>query len=151
MRLRRRRTEDGAVAVEFALIMTFVLLPLVFGIIDFGFLFAQDLALGNASRQTARYGVIQGRACDTLVAEAKNAAAPLVPLEDSNVSVTRGLDAATAVPACNDATLEPCEGSEVNDNLYVTVTHHANMLVPIVPGVSSVDLDSQGVFRCEFS
>ena len=57
MRLRTRtngRTERGAAAVEFALVVL-PLLMIVAGIINFGFIFAQQLSLSNGARQAARF------------------------------------------------------------------------------------------------
>ncbi len=51
------RTERGASAVEFALVVI-PLLMIVAGIVNFGFVFAQQLALDNAVRAGARAGVV---------------------------------------------------------------------------------------------
>lgn len=51
--MRHRRPERGAAAVEFALILP-ILLTLVFGIIEFGWAFGQQVSLGNAAREAAR-------------------------------------------------------------------------------------------------
>ena len=69
-----------------------ILLMLVFAIISYGFLFAQDLALGNAARQTARYGAVENRTCDEVKAEALAAAAPLVNLNQTGsvIEIKRG-------------------------------------------------------------
>ena len=128
-----------------------LLLLLLFGIITFGFLFAQDLALGNSSRQSARYGVVQGHSCASVIAEAKDSSEPLVTLVDSDVIVLRGKTPSTATPVCGDPSVEPCKDSEIDDNLYVRVDYTASVLLPL-PGMgSTVDLDGEGVFRCEFS
>ena len=55
--IRRVRGERGAAAVEFAL----VLLPLcliLLGIIEFGWIFNQQISLSNAAREAARYYVV---------------------------------------------------------------------------------------------
>ena len=53
--LRRGRGQEGAVAVEFALILP-ILLLLVAGIIDFGHYWYIGHVLSDASREGARYG-----------------------------------------------------------------------------------------------
>ena len=62
---RNGRTERGAAAVEFA----FIVLPLMLiicGIVNFGFAFAQQLALDNSVRAGARAGVVdRGTAAPT--------------------------------------------------------------------------------------
>ena len=50
-----RRTQGGAVAVEFALILP-VLAMLIIGIVTFGFAFNDQLALTNTVREGARFG-----------------------------------------------------------------------------------------------
>ena len=52
---KRRKNEGGAAALEFALVMPLLFL-LLFGIIAFGVVFAQNLALSNAAREAARFG-----------------------------------------------------------------------------------------------
>ena len=57
-RLRRAPSDDGAAAVEFALVVP-LLLALAFGIIDFGILFGQNLSLNNAARDAGRFSVVR--------------------------------------------------------------------------------------------
>src|SRR3954470_16191750 len=54
----RRRGEDGAAAVEFALLLP-ILLIVVFGIIDFGRLYNMQIALSQGAREGVR-GVALG-------------------------------------------------------------------------------------------
>ena len=149
---RRRRDDGGAAAVEFALVAP-ILLVLVFAIISFGFLFGQDLALGNAARQVARYGAVEGRTCGDVKAEAVSAAAPLVDMNasGSTVVIKRGTASGAKTTICGTNAQLPCKGSGTNDNIYVTLTFTADVLIPVVPGMgSSEQLDGEGVFRCEW-
>ena len=52
-----RRREDGQAMLEFALVLPIFLLILC-GIIDFGWLFYNQLALNNICREGARYAVV---------------------------------------------------------------------------------------------
>ncbi len=54
---KKYRREDGQAMVEFALILPIFLLILC-GIIDFGWLFYNQLSLNNACREGARYAVV---------------------------------------------------------------------------------------------
>ena len=54
---RMRKSEAGQSMVEMALVLP-ILLLLVGGIMDFGWLFYNQLALTNAAREGARYAVI---------------------------------------------------------------------------------------------
>lgn len=78
MRIRRR--DDGAAAVEFALILP-VLLTVMFGIIEFGWAFGQQVSLGNAAREAARTMAIHWAepGADAEAIEEGLAAAPLIP------------------------------------------------------------------------
>ena len=55
---KRLRSESGASAVEFALLLP-VLMMVLFGIIEFGFALYQQAVLTNASREGARLGIVQ--------------------------------------------------------------------------------------------
>lgn len=52
---RRRNTDDGAAAVEFALLLPIFLL-ILFGVIFFGFAFNTKINLTQTARETSRYG-----------------------------------------------------------------------------------------------
>lgn len=58
----RWRKEDGQSTVEFALVLP-ILLLLIFGMMDFGWLFYNKVMVNNASREGARYAVIN---CGTI-------------------------------------------------------------------------------------
>lgn len=53
----RRRSDRGAAAVEFALVSVF-LLPILFGIIDYGLFFADSLTIRDGARAAARQGAL---------------------------------------------------------------------------------------------
>lgn len=140
----QRAREDGAQAVEFALVLP-ILLLVVFGIITFGIIFAQQLALGNAAGQAARSGVVGERTCGEIVAEAAaNAVTLAMPSASEEVEVIVSRD---GVPCSSDATI-PCEGSDPGDNVEVRASF---VSAPLVPLLGDVTLNGTGVFRCEFS
>lgn len=158
--VRHVRREDGAAAVEFALILP-VLLVVVFGIISFGIIFAQELSLGNGARQGARYGVVADRNCAEIAAEARSGAATISMGENQvGVVVRRGITetAAASNELCNvpagsggSTTVVPCDGATTGDNLYVYTKFGSQVTVPLVPMSGIVALEGSGVFRCEFS
>jgi hypothetical protein len=57
VRLRRgAKSEGGQAMVEVALLMTLLMMPIVFGLIEMGFLFSSHLTLSGATREGARMG-----------------------------------------------------------------------------------------------
>jgi len=161
------RRDEGAAAVEFALVVPLLLL-LVFGIIDFGILFGQNLALSNAARDAARFGVVRqidgsaGRSCYQVLKRTRDAAVTIaLNPNDVGVTVTRNgtticsVAAGTALPAsANTAALQklPCAGSVsgTDDQLRVAATYSGRMVIPVIPG-SSFSLTGNGYFKCEYS
>jgi Flp pilus assembly protein TadG len=148
---RHPRTESGAAAVELALVIPLVVMLLA-GVVAFGIVFAQQLSLGNAARQAARYGVVADRSCAQIVGEAQRAATTIdMAGRDVTVDVRVGATRTSATPRCTDPAAVPCDGSQVGDNVYVTVRHTSRLVVPLAVVEQDFDLDGTGVFRCEFS
>ncbi len=152
-----RRQEKGAAVVEFA-IVTPLLLMVVFGIIAFGMLFAQNLSLNNAARQAARSGVIKGTTCAQINSLAKDSAATInMPSSAVQVKVFRG----AAEPAnwnatsnlCTTAnnTMQPCTGQPKGTNLYVRLTYDSELIIPLFITDNHFNVTGKGVFRCEYS
>jgi Flp pilus assembly protein TadG len=145
-RRRREAGDRGASVVEFALVLP-ILVLLVFGIINFGVIFGQQLSMGNAARQAARFGVVEGRTCQHIVDEAK-AVVPTIGLSASEVTVTVQ---ATGKSPCSGGATIPCESVASNGSVKVTLTTDSDVLVPYPPFPDTIDLESTGEFRCEFS
>jgi Flp pilus assembly protein TadG len=144
------RRDRGASAVEFALVMP-IFIMLLFGIVSFGMVFAQELALSNGARQAARFGVVEGRTCGELTTEARNASQSLgMVAADVSVDVKRGHTAAGATAICGNTANNPCEGSAANDSLFVTTSYTSNLMIPLVV-TKDVELTEEGIFRCEYS
>lgn len=151
----RRRSEQGATAVEFALVLP-ILTTLVFGIISFGIIFAQQLSLGNAARQGARFGAAdQDRTCADVVNQTKGVLTNTLAMNLNTVTytVTRGTDATTTFSPCSgdpglDTATKPCAGSGATDNLYVRANYSSTMIVPFVQ--PTFNLKGLGGFRCEY-
>ena len=160
-----RRDDDGAAAVEFALVVVPLIL-LVFGIIAFGIVFAQQLALNNSAREAARWGVVRtvdggaGRDCrDVLAAARVSAGAIGMDPVEVGVTVSRagatvcGVAAGTALPSSGTGyTTRPCagSGSGTSDQLEVITSFQSAVVVPLLP-LPTFDLRGTGVFRCEYS
>lgn len=134
----------GAAMVEFALILP-VLLVLVLGIINFGYLFGQKLSLNQAVREGARMAVVPGT---------NNGAN--VDSTGEIQTIVRNSTGGLVTKANVAVTLSPqntgCKAMDVGQPLTVRATYPAPLLVPLpVPGVpTSFTLNSEAVFRCEW-
>jgi len=177
---RKARSDDGAAAVEFALIVPLLLL-LVFGIINFAALFSTQLAINNGVRQAARQAVVAGsttgQQCGNLVGAVQEASSPPLGTDKSTiqvktvrVSTTDPSGAATATPCGNNfnslgtamtagqQATRVCANSAVNstgasESVRVEAKVAAKFLAPMpIPGFSGTfTLTSKAVYRCEFS
>jgi Flp pilus assembly protein TadG len=89
-----RRSERGAAAVEFALILP-VLLVLVLGIVEFGHAFQVQAQLSSAARDGARSAAL-GNTATTARTQVKNSASTLNPaITDTQITVGTCQTAAT--------------------------------------------------------
>ena len=142
-------TERGASAVEFALVVPILILIMI-GIVNFGFVLAQQISLNNAARQAARYAVVDGRTCADIKTEGKNAA------ETVGMSVSAGTVPTPVVTNCGADTVKPCASSAPNTNITVTMTRTgaANAWIITAPPFNLMPVPTVrgvGVMRCEFS
>jgi Flp pilus assembly protein TadG len=156
-RLRGSRAERGAAAVEFAIVLT-VLLLILLGIIDFGRLLFVSQAVKSASREGARVAAVRtvwgvNASTDPSVlkaatdagsaAQALSGGGPLVIANNKGVS--------TNVPLC------PSPAVSTTAPVQVTVTATFRWLTPIgaLPGLSAPGLtgtkpvSSTTTMRCE--
>lgn len=90
----RLRGEEGAAAVEFA-IVSMLLIMLLVGIIQFAFLFNQWQQIEHASREGARWASLGNVASQ--VRSVVKAAAPGIAIADSDITVNPA-DPSTAAP-----------------------------------------------------
>jgi Flp pilus assembly protein TadG len=142
---RRHREERGAAALEFALVVP-ILLVVVFGIVNLGFVLAQQISLNNGARQAARFAVVDGRTCTQIQAEARDSAST-IGMQPSEVPTP------VITPACSGTT-KPCTGTTAGANVTVTMTRSAGWVVPFPPLFTtgnSPTLTGTAVMRCEFS
>lgn len=143
---RRRRDERGAAAIEFALLVLPLMLVLG-GIVNFGVVFSQKLALDNAVRQAARAAVVDTDATgDEIEQQAADA------FNDAAIADEDGTRVPTIVIASTKGT-ETCVGSDFGDELTVTGTFDGEFLFPwMLPGMpQAIELKSEGKFQCEFA
>lgn len=157
---RGRRRDGGAAAVEFALVVP-ILLLLVFAIIQFGFILAQQNALNGAVRTGARYGTVNAfsgsHTCGNVVTRVQETA-HTIGVDTAQVYVDVRL-AGESDPVCTsdgggDLTETPCTDSNATAaaprNLTVYARFDSDFLVPVPLTGSSMRLESEGVYQCEY-
>src|SRR5918996_589220 len=88
------RQEDGAAAVEFALIVG-LLAMLVFGLLEYGLAFWQVQNLRAATREGARVAAVRGSSDDIRLAMENSASGSLTGGEDFTISPGEGCTADT--------------------------------------------------------
>lgn len=163
------RREDGAAAVEMALVVP-VLVLLVFAIIQFGIALSQKLALSNGARQGARYGAVpnpnpttgaETTTCSSILTEAQQAASTGLGLSSSAVGVTIVAPTGSTQPCTSSGPVtssagftsspsnDPCVGSTSGQDLTVITSYTGSLNIPFGPSMS-LPMQSQGVYECEF-
>lgn len=121
--MKRLRDEKGQSMVEFALVLP-VLVAVVFGIIDFGWLFFNKLSVENGAREGARYAAVQA------AEQTPDAMKPMVMQKvKANVSVALADDDVEITQEVTDI-----DGDGTPEAKYVTVKVMADVpvLTPIV-------------------
>ena len=125
---RGRRSERGAVAVEFAILLP-VFLLLAFGICDFGHAYYMKQVVTNASRDGARYGSLYSTALPntfspTISAWVTSKYASVLPA-DANLQVTPGGTGYTSGTTGDDISVQ------------VTATKHWWVVGSLIPGLGA--------------
>ncbi len=145
IRDRIQRGEEGAVAVEFAVILV-LLCMILFGIIEFGITLSKYEMYVGAAREGARYAAVRCKpdsssgCTDALIVtrtfNSMSCAAPCTPADVFSPGTP------TASKVC---TSDP---NVVGTEVSVSWIQHFSILIPFVPDLS-FDKEVKGVFRCE--
>jgi Flp pilus assembly protein TadG len=143
--------------VEFIIMLPIFTLVLV-GIIGFGIVLSQQIALTNAVRQGARAAVVAGsdvtvQSCGGIVTNVRSdLGAPGMAPALATVRVARidsGTGAVRSGYPCTTGTAKVCAGSATGgsvDSVRVDATYPADLL-----GFGTVSLEARAVYQCEFS
>ena len=126
---KRLRSDRGAAAVEFALVVP-VLLVLVLGIVEFGRAYNIQTTLSAAAREGVRTMALQNSA-PAARTSAKSAAAPAVTLTDGQISVSA---------AC------PVAGTNTSATVTVTINYPLTFITNFFG--TAPNLTATGVMRC---
>ena len=145
---RLARESRGASSIEFALVLT-LLLMIVLGVIQFGLCWYTKYALACASREGARYGVLWHTdnnndriipnaltpSIETVVRDYLTGLCP--SLSQDKVTVTPSGPAFTSGTTGTDLTVT------------VTCQNPWNLLGPIIPSLNNLTFSAETTMRCE--
>jgi Flp pilus assembly protein TadG len=137
-----KKREDGAAAVEFALVFT-LLMTIVFGIIQFGKLYGEYEALVSAAREGGRVAAVQG----TTVAVKNEVVAAAAPYTIICAAGT-GATCVQLAPGPGGATGTSCNNTNSGTNVTVSWDQRFTLSFPLVPPFNRT-VHIQAVFRCE--
>ena len=132
--------EKGQSAVEFALTLP-ILIVLLCGIIDFGWLFSCDIAATNAAREAARYTAVHyyDSSTDDDLAKAQSIVledAPQLPTSSTSVTLT-------SLDLDNDG---------IQESIQVAVSSPVQLLTGLtsaIIGKSSITLSATSIMKFE--
>ncbi len=116
----KRDDERGAAAVEFALVVP-LLLMLVFGIVDFGYMINRASIVNNAARDAAREGSLHGTQADITAA----ATSSLNGVPNTTITVSCRKPDGTTCGAGYDTDAAP------GGTALVTINYEHQMITPI--------------------
>jgi Flp pilus assembly protein TadG len=130
------RTERGASAVEFAIVLP-VLFLVIAGIVDFGRYFFTQIQVTNAAREGARAAVVL----------------PNPAASDMTAITQRALAGAAGVPGVGASVVATCPAASSNATVQVTATFDWIIMKPAIQMVGgswglSGPVVANGVMRC---
>ncbi|HZD18739.1 MAG TPA: TadE family protein [Actinomycetota bacterium] len=131
----RLQREEGASAVEFAIIASLLFL-IVFGIIEYGRIYSEYQVFQAAAREGARVAAVRGSMAE-IEARVNEATGPYTKDQPVSVSVSDG-----------GAGDPPCSSSTVGESVTVSWTQNFKVLVGLLPPLNR-NIVIKGVFRCE--
>jgi Flp pilus assembly protein TadG len=153
--------EDGASAVEFAIVAS-VLLMVLFGTIQFGIAYNRYQGLNAAAREGARVGSLQNTTVDTIRSRVLSSLSIIDPTNFSSsytcpgtlntdqgcIEVSQQDTTSGNYTVLTSGTAVPCDPSHSTANLKVSATYKTLVQIPLWKS-ASVTMSGDGIFKCE--
>jgi Flp pilus assembly protein TadG len=155
----KMRREEGAAAVEFALIVG-VLAMLIFGMLQYGIAFFELQNLRSAAREGARIGAV-GATADQVKTRVSEASGNSIPAGSAAVTVAYTNNGTTWSTVTGATRACPAKSQQTtNSQNRVTIDLSSASLpaslqdvftldIPLMPRISLRNAGVTGVFRCE--
>jgi Flp pilus assembly pilin Flp len=139
---REAKREEGAAAVEFALIVG-LLAMLIFGMMEYGLAFWQLQSLRAATREGARVAAVGGDEGQVAAAVVKGSGGSL-PAGFSGISISGG-----GCPEAGDGAIDEAVTVSIdNGSLPANIQEIFSIDIPLLPSLQ-LNPDIEGTFRCE--
>lgn len=126
----KRRTERGAIAVEAALVLTFIMIPLVLGVITYGSYFWQAQKVQPLSTRLPMDDVVGEFDCAQLIDRVKTTVQNALPNVEGSVGGVLPLDA-IGVQVVN---VLPTVGVDILLSIQIPVISELGSLLPLPNG-----------------
>jgi Flp pilus assembly protein TadG len=152
LRWTKIRKCDGAAAVEFAICGS-VLIMLLLGIVEFGFLWYQKATITNASREGARYGVTYQTDVNGIRLAPKNITTPYTIQTLVTNYLTNSIPAGSfTITVADDSTNTGgytlgTKGKPIV--VKVTCTNKMDLLSGFIPSLKNITFKAQSTMNCE--
>jgi Flp pilus assembly protein TadG len=140
--IKRAKRHDGAVAVEFAVLLPLMLM-ILFAVIGFGQALSRVQGYVGAAREGARYVAVHcdnistGCSAGAVNTRVQQAAGANNPIGVANVTVTQTNPGGVALPNCAPASI-----------VSVSWTQPLTIEIPFIP-TFNLSVPITGTFRCE--
>jgi Flp pilus assembly protein TadG len=133
---RSRRDEGGAATVEAALILCFLVLPIVFGILSYGYMLTFRQSLSQAATEAARAAAVKSVSGTTAERQAAQTTAAKAAVDEAVSTFNSTMKCGQANLTCN-VTFEPCPDVSPTGCVKVQVAYpyRDHSLLPTVPGL----------------
>jgi Flp pilus assembly protein TadG len=133
---RSRRDEGGAATVEAALILCFLVLPIVFGILSYGYMLTFRQSLSQAATEAARAAAVKTVSGDTAARRAAQETAAKAAVDEAVGTFSSTMKCGQGNLSCT-VTFVPCPDVSTSGCVKVDVNYpyRDHSLLPTVPGL----------------
>jgi hypothetical protein len=157
--MKRMQSEDGASAVEFAIVASLLFL-LLFGIIQFGIAYNRYQGLQAGAREGARLGAlpsstvaeVEARVRDSVSLIDMSGAEACPPVDEGEYCITVGSrsnpGATLAAKGSGDRPCSVIQAPDGNATVRVDIEYRMRIQIPVLP-MSPITVGASGEFRCE--
>ena len=134
--VRVQRSESGAAAVEAALVLCFVVFPIVFGILSYGYMLTFRQSLSQAATEAARAAAVKSVSGTQAERQAAQTTAATAAVNAAVGTFSSSMQCGQAHLTC-DVSFQSCPDVSASGCIEVAVSdpYRDHSLVPSLPGL----------------